>query len=759
MLLATTMISPETFAVQGSNFVLNGKPFVVRSGEMHYPRVPEAYWRDRMRKAKAMGLNTICTYVFWNLHERTPGKFDFTGNLNLSKYLKIAQEEGLLAIVRPGPYICTELDFGGFPAWLLKDRSLVVRSKDPKFLEFSARYMKAVGKHLQPNLLKNGGNVIMVQVENEYGSYGSDHVYMGHIRDQIKAAGMDAHLFTSDGPSEGLLRGGTLPDLTATANFGGGADGAFKDLMRLRPGTPRMIGEYWCGWFDHWGKRHHRTNIANHVRDLAWCVENGVSFNLYMFHGGTNWGFMQGSNGGAGDYGVDTTSYDYDAPLDEAGRVTAKYLAFQNVLNPGAKQAEPTIPTIAIPAFQLTQSTSLWDIQSKEAFIGPLKSFEDLDQAHGLMLYENVVTNDGLSNREVTLDLGNFGDYAMVFVNQVRVGTLDRRNQERQITFWLAPGTHKLTIAVESLSRVNFGGLIPTERKGLHGPVTFQGASLGTSWAHRPIPLSSVSNIAFRPGTSRTPALYAGSFQLKEVGDTFFDLRNFTKGFLWVNGRNMGRFWRIGPQQTLYVPGCWLKKGKNTVVVYDDGPSGNRMLSGLKEPVLDEVAATTMQPMRKPGQNLSTAGLPLVAQGTLPDSKERQEIVFGKPAKGRYLVLEALSEQQGEAWTTAAEIWAIGENGKDLDRKGWSVIYADSEELESENGSAKNLIDNQPTTIWHTNWSGDSPKHPHSVVIDLGAEVSVRAIRVLPRQTGVNGRIKDYRVYFSSKIPAGIGEK
>lgn len=747
--LALTIQSTATFTVSGDQFLLNGKPFVVRSGEMHYPRVPQAYWRTRFKQAKAMGLNTICTYVFWNLHEDKPGKFNFKNNLDLSRYIKTAQEEGLYVIVRPGPYVCTELDFGGFPAWLLKDRSMKVRSNDDKFLTYVDRYFAEVGKAVKPHLLKNGGNVIMAQVENEYGSYGSDHVYMSKVKGLMEKNGFDCLLFTSDGPGQGMLNGGTLPGITPTINFGGGAPKAFEELAKFRAGTPRMIGEYWCGWFDHWGKGHHKTNIENHVSDIKWCLENNVSFNLYMFHGGTNWGFMQGSNGGASEYNVDTTSYDYDSPVDESGRLTPKYWAFRNAIKAGVKETLPEPPSdtnpITIKPFKLTKSASLLDNLPKPMVSRDAQTFEDLGQNYGLVLYRTTVQKKG---EKQSLKLENLRDYATVFVNGTRVGELDRRLQQETLDVAFPEGTSTLDILVESKSRVNFGGLLPTERKGLTGKVTLGDTEL-KGWEHFLLPLSSSKSIKFVEGQRSTPAFYKGTFEVEVTGDTFLDMRGWNKGFVWVNGINLGRFWKIGPQQTLFLPGVWLKKGKNEVVVYDNGYSPRRTLQGLASPILDQVERTVSRVHRKPGQTVDLSEGFVAATGQLQNSSDNQIISFPSAIKTRYIAFEALSEHNDGPWTALAELNMQGPDGKNLDRSGWKILYADSEELDNENGSAANLIDLQPTTIWHTNWSGDAPNPPHVVVIDLGKETEVKSLSVLGRQVGVNGRVKGYKVYTS----------
>jgi beta-galactosidase len=343
-------------------YLLDGKPFQIISGEMHYPRIPRAYWRDRMRKARAMGLNTICTYVFWNLHEPKPGQFDFSDNLDVAAFVRDAQKEGLFVILRPGPYVCSEWDFGGYPAWLLADGRIKVRSQDPRFMEAGARYLERLGEELAPLQSSRGGPIIMVQVENEYGSFGDDHEYMEKIRDAVRNAGFDVQLFTADGP--GQVPAGALDDLPAAFNFGGGAPGAYDEVRKHRPTGPMMCGEFWCGWFDHWGSAHANVFAKPKADDLDWMLSHNVSVNFYMFHGGTNFGWMAGAN--SPPYAPDVTSYDYESPLSEDGRPTEKFTAFRDVilkhLPVGTKLPKMPAPqpVISIPSITLDRSVSLW---------------------------------------------------------------------------------------------------------------------------------------------------------------------------------------------------------------------------------------------------------------------------------------------------------------------------------------------------------------------------------------------------------------
>ncbi|CAN5549353.1 beta-galactosidase [soil metagenome] len=743
-------VQAPSFQVVGREFRLDGRPFVIHSGEMHYARVPREYWRARMRLAKAMGLNTICTYVFWNQHEATEGQFDFKGNLDLAEYLKTAQEEGLMVILRPGPYVCTELDFGGYPAWLLKDPKTKVRSMDPTFRAAAGRYLDKVGTVVKPFLRRNGGPVIMAQVENEYGSYGDDHEYMRWVRDRIKGAGITCQLMTSDGPGEGSLKGGMVEGALATVNFGGGAAGSFGALEKLQPGKPRMIGEYWFGWFDHVGKRHHTTSVASQIEDLRWCLRNGVSFNLYMFHGGSNFGFMPGSNGGGDSYDLDTQSYDYDAPVDESGRPTEKFLAFRKLMEEETGTKLPPIPAvpapITVPRFKLDAFAPLPKGAGNVVISTRLPSFEEMGQAYGMVSYTTTETGAG----KQTLVLARLCDYAIVSVDGKRAGTLDRRKGQRSLEVDVPRDGAPLSLLVEVHSRVNFGGELPNERKGMFGPVTLGGKPL-TQWTLEKYPLTDLKGLAFAPGSGGGVGFYRGSFTVSKPGDTFLDTKGWNKGYVWVNGRNLGRFWDIGPQRTMVLPAPWLKRGRNEVVVLDEGPSvASATMEGLAAPILDGGESDWARLHRKPGEKVVLEGLKPIYEGTLPDGEAWETLSVS--GTGRYLVLETLEEQKGQPFATLAELRADGPSGE-IDRKDWKIAFADSEEIDEDDGGAQNAIDNQPTTFWHTQWSNGQPKHPHYLVIDLGKSETLTTVRLLPRQTNVNGRLKRVRLYLADRLP------
>jgi beta-galactosidase len=586
----------HAFGIVGNDFIYDGKPIQIMSGEMHYPRVPREYWRDRMKKARAMGLNTISTYVFWNLHEPRPGVWDFTGNLDVAAYIKMAGEEGLHVILRPGPYVCAEWDLGGYPSWLLADRSLVLRSTDPKFMAASAKYLARLGQELAPLQVGRGGPIIAIQVENEYGSFDKDHAYVSAVRDQFTAAGFtDALLYTADNPGD--FDNGALPDLPVVANFGpGNAQKAFTALRQYRGSGPLMSGEYWAGWFDAWGTRHANTNGAQQADEIAWMLEQGHSFNLYMFHGGTSFGFMSGANADRNGYKPDVSSYDYDSALDEAGRPAPKFALFRDAIlkhDPTLKlpPLPAPLPSLAVPAFTLTDTASLWDNLGTPVKSDRVKTMEEVGQSYGYILYRTTVA----SAASGPLVLTDLHDYAVLFVNGARVATLDRRLKENTATIDVPAGA-RLDILVENTARSNYGKGLRLERKGITDSVTLAGREL-IGWEIYPLPMNNVNvepnsssaELKFGPTYVHGPAFHRGTFTVTAPGDTFLDMSAWTKGAVWVNGHHLGRFWNIGPQQTLFVPAPWLKRGKNEVIVFDlaDAPA-SPTISGLRDPILNQ---------------------------------------------------------------------------------------------------------------------------------------------------------------------------
>lgn len=574
----------HTFTIAGNDFRLDGKKFVIISGELHYPRVPRMYWRDRMRKMKAMGLNTLSTYVFWNAHESEPGKFDFGGELDVAEFVRTAQEEGLWVILRPGPYVCAEWDLGGFPAWLLRDPNLRLRQNDPGFLAAAAVYLKQVGLRLAPLLLTHGGPILMVQVENEYGSFGADHVYVEAIRKMIREAGFDGQLYTADGSSQQQLAGGTLPDLPVAINFGNEQqpDKEFAALAQVRPSGPRMCGEFWAGWFDTWGETHSRTPVERAAAALDWMLSRGISVNLYMIHGGTSFGFHAGADFRK-SYMPDTTSYDYDSPIDEAGRTNAKFIALRDVIRHYLPESsllpDPPAPSaiIDIPIFEFREAKPLTEIYGPAVGAKAPPSMEELGQSHGLVVYRTKVRK----RFQGALELERVHDYAIVYSDGQPIGTVDRRLDQHSIAVDLKEGS-TLDVLVDAMGHVNFGQQMLADRKGL-GAARIGGAPL-ENWEVYGVPLTEPPHDGFRGTMPTGPAFYRAGFDLGEVGDTFLRTSGWGKGYVWVNGHNLGRYWGLGPQQTLFVPAGWLRSGRNEVIVLDLVPSGNRSMDGVRAP-------------------------------------------------------------------------------------------------------------------------------------------------------------------------------
>jgi beta-galactosidase len=584
---AQSSSASHSFAVVNGKFNLDGKPFQIISGEMHYPRIPRAYWRARLKMAKAMGLNTITTYVFWNAHELEPGKYDFSGQNDVAEFIREAQQEGLYVLLRPGPYVCAEWEFGGYPAWLLKDHATVVRSSDPKFMDPAKRWLHRLGQELAPLQLANGGPILMVQVENEYGSFGDHHAYMEQIKQALIDSGFNKSvLYTADGAEQ--LPKGSLPELPAVINFGGGeAKDSFAALHKMRPDGPFMSGEYWAGWFDHWGAKHESTDGAQQNAELGWMLGQGYSVSIYMFHGGTSFGWMNGANWSKDEYEPDVNSYDYDAVLNESGRPTAKYYAFRNTIakvTGTQASAIPAVPgTQSIAPITLDASASLWDNLPKPVVSHDLKSMEDLDQAYGYILYRTIAPVDSHG----TLKLTDLHDYAVIYVDGKEMGTLDRRLKQSTLPLTIAKG-QRLDILVENAGRINYGQQIRGERKGITQSATIDDKPL-YDWKIYPLPMSGVADYTYRKMSCKAPCFYRGTFAATTAGtasaDTFLDSKNLHKGFVWVNGHALSRTWDIGPQRTLYLPGAWLKKDANDIFVFD--------LQGVEHPVI-ETSATAI---------------------------------------------------------------------------------------------------------------------------------------------------------------------
>ncbi|GAB6007444.1 beta-galactosidase [Dysgonomonas reticulitermitis] len=746
----------ETFEVGKQAFVLNGEPFVIKAAEIHYPRIPREYWEHRIQMCKALGMNTICLYVFWNIHEPEKDQFDFTGNNDVAEFCRLAQKNGMYVIVRPGPYVCAEWEMGGLPWWLLRKDGIALRTLDPYFMERVRIFMGEVGKQLSDYQLAKGGNILMVQVENEYGAYGIDKPYVGAVRDIVKASGFNqVPLFQCDWNSN--FENNALEDLLWTLNFGTGAniDEQFRRLKELRPETPLMCSEFWSGWFDHWGAQHETRSSAELVAGLKEMLDKNISFSLYMTHGGTSFGHWAGSN--FPGYVPDCTSYDYDAPINEQGNVTPKFFEVRNLLanylpEGATLSAIPdSIPTIAIPSIAFEEAASIFDNLPTPQVSEDIHSMEYFNQGWGSILYRTTLQQSDISQY---IKVTEAHDWAQVYIDGVRIGVLNRLKGETSLSIPAVREGAVLDILVEAMGRRNFGAGV-LDYKGITEKVELlneRGTTELKGWQVYSIPVDYIfaKNKKYSKKTigENQAAYYRATFSLEKTGDTFLDMTNWKKGMVYVNGHNLGRFWEIGPQQTLYLPGVWLRKGINEIIVLDLVGTTTSTVEGLRKPILDVLRGNGAYKFRKQNETLDLTAEKPVASGSFKPGNGWQKIPFNKALPARYFALEALNSQGNDDFASIAELEILGEDGKPLSRQHWKVVYADSEEADEANNIASNIFDLQESTIWHTSYSKAKDKFPHQIVIDLGEDKVVTGFEYLPRmEANKPGVIKDYKVY------------
>lgn len=764
-----------TFTLGENTFLLNGKPFVVKAAEVHYPRIPRPYWEHRIKMCKALGMNTLCLYVFWNIHEQREGEFDFTGQNDVAEFCRLAQKNGMYVIVRPGPYVCAEWEMGGLPWWLLKKKDIRLREQDPYFMERVRLFEEKVAEQLASLTIQRGGPIIMVQVENEYGSYGEDKAYVSAIRDIVretfgdkKYAGgsTDASslplLFQCDWASNFTKNG--LDDLVWTMNFGTGAniDEQFKRLGELRPTSPKMCSEFWSGWFDKWGARHETRPAADMVAGIDEMLSKGISFSLYMTHGGTSFGHWAGAN--SPGFAPDVTSYDYDAPINEYGLATEKYYALREALQKYSDKKLPAVPKapmslISVPEFGLTKVLDLNQLVTATKENRDVLTMEDMDTGWGMIKYTTTLPQVSGSS---LLTLNECHDFAQVYINGSYIGKMDRVKNEKTL---LLPAVKKgdvLTILVEAMGRINFGRAIK-DYKGITRDVTLQADVDGNevTWNLKNWTIEAIADdyaaIKSEMGKAHDDFLkigdinsdggyFRGEFTLKKVGDTFINTEAFGKGQVWINGHAIGRYWSIGPQQTLYVPGCWLEKGKNEVIVLDIvGPKGKAVAFCQDHPELDKLNLEKTNLHNNPGDRPDLNSATPAVKGNFAAGNGWQSVKFDAPKKGRYLALDVRSVHSGADVAAVAEIYALGADGKRLSREPWTVKYADSEDVTKGNNTGDKVYDLQESTYWQT---VKGAALPHLLVIDLGSEQTVTGFEYLPRaEQGAPGCINDYAVY------------
>lgn len=693
------------FAADGSAFLLNGQPFQIRGGEMHPARIPVQHWRHRIQMAKAMGLNTVSIYVMWNYIEESPGVFDFTTDRrDIAAFIQLCRQEGMWVLLRGGPYVCGEWDLGGIPPYLLADPAIQLRvnsATDPHYMTAVNRYIAHLAAVVKPLMAAAGGPILMVQIENEYGSFGSDGTYLEEIRQAWIANGISGPFYTEDGLSQ--VEGNGTDVAGGAIALSGGDASQIASARQAFPAVPAMAGEVYPGWLTHWGDAAFQgtgTDISNTLKGL---MAAGESFNLYMVHGGTSFGFFAGANANdqSGDYQPDITSYDYSAPITEQGVATPRYGTYRSLIAGYLTTPPPPVPapvpTIASGSTQITPTAyaSLWDnlpapLPSSQT-VNP-QPMEMYGQNSGFILYRKQLP--GFSGGQLAIQWVH--DYATVCLNGVYAGGLYRQTLPTSVTSALniatanapltlptsgAIGTSPaMDVLVEGLGRTNYGHAI-VDRKGILQTVALQnaGSLTGdlTGWQVYSLPMddayiSSLKNVVSNAG--RPGIFFKASLTLTAPGDTYLDLSGWTKGVVWVNGHNLGRYWEIGPQQRLYCPAEWLAAGANEILVFD-----------LHQTRPAPVSLHAM---------LTSASIPV---------------------------------------------------------SGWKLVHVDSQELSAENGAATNAFDGNTATIWHSRWyPAPGDPLPHEIQIDLGARYHLDEVGYLPRQDGsANGRIGGYEIYVS----------
>jgi len=581
----------HTFKIGEGDFLLDGKPFQIISGEMHFARIPRECWRDRLHMAKAMGLNTVATYVFWNYHEPEKGKYNFKDNADIAEFCRLAQLEGLWVIIRPSPYACAEWEWGGYPWWLMREKDMKVRSQDQRFMEMSRKYFTALAKQINPLQVTKGGPIIMVQIENEYGSYDKDKVYLGKFRDIYREAGIEVDLYTCDGPSQ--MPAGYLPGVLPAVN---GLDNIkeVKELINKYNNNhgPYFIAEWYPAWFDSWGFKHQVVPYKDFINTYDSVLAAGLSINIYMAHGGTTRWFWNGANMSRKDpYMPQTSSYDYDAPIDEAGNATPKYMAMREVIMKHLPKNAivPKVPakkkTMSLPEFSLSQASPLFDnLPSPIAVSAPI-CFEDFGQGYGYMLYRSNVKGPvkGL------LKISQMRDYALVFVDGKRIAVLDRRLRQDSVEIEIPEGGSRLDILVENNGRINYGVYLNDNKQGITERVTLAGKEI-RGWKMYGFPMKEAPGMKLSGSkTDEGPVFRKGTFTVTDPADTYADMSSWGKGHVWINGRSIGKYWNIGPTQTIYIPAQWLKKGENEIIIVEQLKPAQETIQFLDHPILDQL--------------------------------------------------------------------------------------------------------------------------------------------------------------------------
>ena len=767
---ATLFASAATFEIGEKDFLLDGRPFVVRCGEVHYARIPRAYWQHRLQMLRAMGCNAVGCYMFWNYHERERGVFKWDGRADAAEFCRMAQKEGLWVILRPGPYSCAEWEGGGAPWWLMGEgetgdgngKPISMRSADPRWVVPATNWLHEVGRHLAGLQVTKGGPILMVQVENEYGLHGSDVAYMRTLRQAVIDAGFEVPLYACNPPR--VMQNGFLPELFQAANFGADPEQRFEIVRKYQPKGPLMCAEYYPAWFDTWGQAHHYAKSDREFfGPIDWMFDHRVSFSLYMAHGGTTFGGWVGCRN---PFIPNVTSYDFEAPINENGRANPSYAKYRERamrhLNEGETVPEQPadIPTKAYGTVAMARVASVDALVKSETKMERPQFMERLGQGFGLVSYERMLAPEegGL------LSVDELHDFGYVFLDGKRSGVLDRRHRGIRPRIYRSKekSPRLLQIVVEAMGRINSSSGME-DRKGMSGRVRLDKTEL-TGWTARMIPLDPdgediMESVAKNgrdgvpppsaavdaTGSSDAPSLYVGKLDVSDEtpSDTFLDMTTWTKGIAWVNGHNLGRFWSIGPQQTLYVPGCWLRKGGNEIVVLDFfGPRGKCEVDFAGKAVLDVLQIDTdFNRVRREHEKF--VGGEEVASGTFPSGDESQIAMFGKGVRGNYFTLQALTTYDAKNLATISEFAFLDREGNPMNSLDVQITGVDSEEEIREDGVAENAIDGQIEAYWLTS----SRTLPHWIEFYVPAKTEVFGFRYTPRQNKNIGRIKDWKFF------------
>ncbi len=754
--VVTLAASAATFEIGEDDFLLDGKPFVMRCGEVHYARIPRAYWQHRLQMLRAMGCNAVGCYMFWNFHEREKGVFKWDGRADAAEFCRMAQKEGLWVILRPGPYSCAEWEGGGAPWWLMKDdasKPISMRSSDPRWVVPATNWLHEVGRQLAGLQVTKGGPILMVQVENEYGLHGSDVAYMRALRQAVIDAGFEVPLYACNPPR--VMQNGFIPELFQAANFGADPKQRFGIVRQYQPKGPLMCAEYYPAWFDTWGQAHHYAKSDREFfGPIDWMFDHRVSFSLYMAHGGTSFG---GWTGCRNPFVPNVTSYDYEAPMSENGRANPSYAKYRERamrhLNEGETVPEQPadIPTKAYGTVAMARAASVAALVKRELKLERPQFMEKLGQGFGLVSYERMLAPEegGL------LSVDELHDFGYVFLDGKCIGVLDRRHRGIRPRIYRSKekSPRLLQIVVEGMGRINSSSGME-DRKGMSGRVRLDKTEL-KGWTARMIPLdpdgedilgrAKTAASAQADGAADAPSLYVGTLDVPDEtpADTFLDMTTWTKGIVWVNGHNLGRFWSIGPQQTLYVPGCWLKMGGNEVVVLDFfGPRGKCEVNFVGKAVLDVLQLDTdFNRVRREHEKF--VGGEEVASGTFPPGDESQVVMFGKGVRGNYFTMQAVTTYDPKNLATISEFAFLDRDGNPMNSLDVQITGVDSEEEIREDGVAENAIDGQIEAYWLTS----SRTLPHWIEFHVSAKPEIFGFRYTPRQNKNIGRIKDWKFF------------